>query len=230
LAGKSTLNRLELSGELGADDRYQKVHYDAASMDELLVEIFLEAHSEAPQEIVIDLDATDLPLHGHQEQRFFHGFYNHSCYLPLYIVSGEHLLGVRLRPANIDASAGSLEEMERLIGQIRTTWPDTRIILRADSGFCREALLGWCEANQLEYVFGFARNERLRRIIDSEKQQAAAIQQRTGQAARLFTEFAYQTNDNWSRPRRVVAKAEQIAGKENPRYVVTSLAADDCAR
>lgn len=225
LAGKSTLNRLELGGELGAEDRYKKVDHDAAGIDELLVKIFLEAHSEAPGEIVIDLDATDLPLHGHQEQRFFHGFYNHYCYLPLYIVCGEHLLGVRLRPANIDASAGSLEEIERIVGQIRRAWPNTRIILRADSGFCREALLSWCEAHQVDYVLGFARNERLRRIIDAEMQQAARMQQRTGQAARVFTEFAYQTNDSWSRPRRVVAKAEQLEGKENPRYVVTSLAA-----
>ncbi len=226
LAGKSTLNRLELGGELEAEDRYKKVHYDAAGIDELLVQIFLEAHSEAPQEIVIDLDATDLPLHGHQEQRFFHGFYNHYCYLPLYIVCGEHLLGVRLRPANIDARAGSLEETEHIVGQIRRAWPHTRIILRADSGFCREALMSWCEAKQVDYVFGFARNERLRRIIDGEMQQAAVMQERTGQAARVFTEFAYQTTDSWSRPRRVVAKAEQIEGKENPRYVVTSLAGE----
>ena len=226
LAGKSTLNRLELGGEFEADDRYKKVHYDAARIDELLIKVFLEAHREAPQEIVIDLDATDLPLHGHQEQRFFHGFYNHYCYLPLYIVCGEHLPGVRLRPANIDAGAGSLEEIERIIRQIRQAWPDTRIILRADSGFCREALMSWCETNQVGYVFGFARNERLRRIIDAEMQQAAVMQQRTGQAARVFTEFAYETNDSWSRPRRVVAKAEQIEGKENPRYLVTSLAGE----
>lgn len=226
LAGKSTLNRLELGGEFEAEDRYKKVHYDAAGIDELLVKIFLEAHGEAPQEIVIDLDATDLPLHGHQEQRFFHGFYNHYCYLPLYIVCGEHLLGVRLRAANIDASAGSLEEVERIVGQIRQAWPNTRIILRADSGFCRDALMCWCEANQVEYLFGFARNERLRRIIDAEMQHAATMHQRTGQAARVFTEFAYETHDSWSRPRRVVAKAEQIEGKENPRYVVTSLAGE----
>ncbi len=227
LAGKSTLNRLELGGELAADERYKKVHYDATAIDKLLVDIFLESHPEAPEEIVIDLDATDLPLQGHQEQRFFHGFYNHYCYLPLYIVCGDHLLGVRLRPANIEASAGSLEEIERIVGQIGQAWPTTRIILRADSGFCREAILSWCEANRIEYVFGFARNERLRRIIDAEMQQAASLQQQTGQAARLFAEFAYQTNDSWSRPRRVVAKAEQIEGKENPRYVVTSLAASD---
>src|SRR3954452_17366175 len=157
---------------------------------------------------------------------FCPSFYDHYCYLPLYIVCGEHLLGVRLRPANRDASAGALEEIEGIVGQIRQAWPHTRIILRADSGFCREALLSWCEANQVDYAFGFARNERLRRIIDAEMQQAAALRQRTGQAARVFTEFAYQTHDSWSKPRRVVAKAEQIEGKENPRYVVTSLAAD----
>lgn len=227
LAGKSTLNRLELGGELETEDRYKKVQYDAATIDKLLVNIFLEAYAEAPEEIVIDLDATDLPLHGHQEQRFFHGFYNHYCYLPLYIVCGDHLLGVRLRPANIDASAGSLEEIERIVAQIRQAWLDTRIILRADSGFCREAIMSWCGANRIEYVFGFARNERLRHIIDPEMQQAASIHRQTGHAARLFSEFAYQTHDSWSRPRRVVAKAEQIEGKENPRYVVTSLATSD---
>jgi Transposase DDE domain group 1 len=226
LAGKSTLNRLELGAAVWSEDRYKRVHYQEAAIDELLVKIFLEAHGEAPQEMVIDLDATDLPLHGHQEQRFFHGFYNHYCYLPLYIICGDHLLGVRLRPANMDASAGSLEEIERIVRQIRQAWPQTRIILRADSGFCRDSLMSWCEANQVEYLFGFARNERLRKIIEPQMQAAAAVYQRTGRAARVFTEFAYQTHDSWSRPRRVVAKAEQIEGKENPRYVVTSLGAD----
>jgi hypothetical protein len=225
LAGKSTLNRLELAGEAGTEDRYKKVHYNADAIDRILVDVFLEAHAEPPQEIVIDLDATDLPLHGHQEQRFFHGFYYHYCYLPLYIVCGEHLLGVRLRPANIDASAGALAEVERIIKQIRESWPQVKIILRADSGFCRESLMSWCEANQVDYVFGFARNERLRRIIEPEMQQAAVLHRASGQAARVFTEFAYETNTSWSRPRRVVAKAEQIEGKENPRYVVTSLEA-----
>jgi hypothetical protein len=223
LAGKSTLNRLELAGESGEEDRYKKVHYAAEAIDSVLVEVFLEAHSQPPQEIVIDLDTTDLPLHGHQEQRFFHGFYYQYCYLPLYIVCGEHLLGVLLRPANIDASAGALEQVERVIKQIRQSWSQVKIILRADSGFCRESLMSWCEANQVEYVFGFARNERLRRIIDPQMQQAAALHRESGQAARVFTEFAYETNTSWSRPRRVVAKAEQIEGKENPRYVVTSL-------
>ena len=225
LAGKSTLNRLELAGEAGEEDRYKKVHYNAEAIDGMLVDVFLEAHAEPPPEIVIDLDTTDLPLHGHQEQRFFHGFYYHYCYLPLYIVCGEHLLGVRLRPANIDTSADALAEVERIIKQIRESWPEVEIILRADSGFCRESLMSWCEANQVDYVFGFARNERLRRIIEPEMQQAAALHRASGQAARVFTEFAYETNTSWSRPRRVVAKAEQIEGKENPRYLVTSLQA-----
>ncbi len=225
LAGKSTLNRLELAGEAGVRDRYKKVHYDGDAIDELLVNVFLEAHAEPPAEIVIDVDATDLPVHGHQEQRFFHGFYNHYCYLPLYIVCGDHLLGVRLRPANIDASTGSLEEIERMVQQIRQSWPQVHIILRADSGFCRETLMIWCEANQVDYLFGFARNERLRRIIEPQMQEAATLYQHTSQAARVFTEFAYETNASWSRARRVVAKAEQLDGKENPRYVVTSLAA-----
>jgi len=226
LAGKSTLNRLELAGAAGEEDRYKKVHYDADALDAVLVDIFLEAHSEPPPEIVIDLDTTDLPLHGHQEQRFFHGFYYHYCYLPLYIVCGEHLLGIRLRAANIDASAGALAEVERIIKQIRARWPEIKIILRADSGFCREALMSWCETHQIDYVFGFARNERLRHIIEPQMQQAAALYRKSGQAARVFTEFTYETNTSWSRPRRVIAKAEQIEGKENPRYVVTSLAAD----
>jgi len=217
LAGKSTLNRLELAGETGRLDGYKKVHYDAGAIDALLVTIFLEAHREPPQEIVIDLDATDLPLHGHQEQRFFHGFYNDYCYLPLYIVCGDHLLGVRLRPANLDASAGATEEIRRIVGQIRQAWPSVKIILRADSGFCREALMSWCEAQAVEYIFGFARNERLRRLIEPAMQQAAALHRQTGQPARMFTEFSYETKDSWSRPRRVVAKAEQIEGKENPR-------------
>ncbi len=151
LAGKSTLNRLELGGGAGEEDRYKKVHYDAEAIDRVLVHLFLEAHAQPPEEIVIDLDTTDLPLHGHQEQRFFHGFYYHYCYLPVYIVCGEHLLGVRLRPANIDASTGALEEVERIVKQIRQHWPEVKIILRADSGFCRESLMSWCEAHQSEY-------------------------------------------------------------------------------
>jgi hypothetical protein len=176
---------------------------------------------------VLDLDATDTPLHGRQENRFFHGYYNHYCYLPLYIFCGDHLLRARLRPSNIDASAGSLQEVEAVVTQIRQHWPKTQIILRGDSGFCRDELMSWCEAHGVDYVFGFARNDRLRARIEPEMQQAQAEHARTGQAARVFADFEYQTTTgSWSRPRRVVAKAEQIEGKENPRYVVTSLSGE----
>ena len=228
LAGKSTLNRLELT-PAGAPqaERYHKISYSSEAIDELLVEIFLEAHKKPPTEIVLDLDATDTPLHGQQEHRFFHGYYNHYCYLPLYIFCGDHLLGARLRPSNQDASAGSLAEVERIVAQIRARWPKTRIVLRADSGFCREELMAWCENHTVDYVFGLARNARLRRKIGREMQQAKREHQHTGQPARVFTEFFYRTRQSWSRSRRVVAKAEQIEGKENPRYVVTSLAAEN---
>jgi hypothetical protein len=224
LAGKSTLNRLELTpaGAPGRE-RYHKIGYSAESLDMLLVDVFLEAYEKPPREIVLDLDATDTPLHGEQEGRFFHGYYNQYCYLPLYIFCGEHLLCARLRPANIDASAGSVEEIARIAGQIRRQWPRVRIILRADSGFCRETLMAWCEANDVDYVFGFARNERLRRKIAGPLREAKRDYQKTARAARRFAEFFYCTRSSWSRRRRVVAKAEYLAKGENPRFVVTSL-------
>ena len=194
----------------------------------MLVQVFLEAHGAAPQPIVLDLDTTDLPLHGHQEDRFFHGYYDSYCYLPLYIFIGEHLLCARLRAADQDAAAGSKDEVERIVGRIRARWPEVRIIVRADSGFCREELMKWCEENSVFYAFGFARNPRLRRMIEPQMQQAAQIHQQTGAAARVFTEFPYETTSgSWSRARRVVAKAEQLEGKENPRFVVTNLSAEE---
>lgn len=231
LAGKSTLNRFELSPAADPQaERYTKVTYSTAAIDQLLVTLFQEAHEHAPRRIVIDLDATDTPLHGQQENRFFHGYYNHYCYLPLYIFCGDHLLRARLRPSNIDACAGALGEVQGIVEQIRQRWPETQIILRADSGFCRDELMSWCETNGVDYVFGFARNDRLRARIEDAMRQARAEHERTGAAARVFTEFEYQTaSGSWSRARRVVAKAEQIAGKENPRYVVTSLGAAEWA-
>src|SRR5207302_2865564 len=228
LAGKSTLNRLELT-PIGspAAERYHKINYCAAAIDALLMDLFLEAHRRAPREIVLDLDATDTPLHGGQEARLFRGYYGHYCYLPLYVFCGDHLLCARLRPSNQDASAGSLKEVQRIVRQIRARWPETRIILRADSGFCREELMAWCENNAVGYVFGFARNQRLRRIIGRALQQAKQEHRRTGKAARVFCEFAYRTKKSWSRARRVIAKAEQIESKENPRYLVTSLGQED---
>jgi hypothetical protein len=224
LAGKSTLNRLELSraGEM-RHERYHKINYSGPAIDALLVEIFLQAHAQPRQEIVLDLDATDTPLHGQQEARFFHGYYGHYCYLPLYIFCGDHLLCARLRPSNQDASAGSVEEVERIVRQIRCRWPHVRVILRGDSGFCREELMVWCEKHRVDYVFGFARNQRLRRKIAAHLRQAKQEHRRTGRAARVFAEFSYCTRSSWSRARRVVAKAEYLEKGENPRYLVTSL-------
>jgi hypothetical protein len=226
LAGKSTLNRLELTGaEVGEDERYKKIALEQTAVDRLLVEVFLQAHREPPQEIILDLDATDDPVHGNQEGRFFHGYYGHYCYLPLYIFCGEHLLCARLRPSNIDPAAGSKEELARIIGQIRAAWPQVRIIVRGDSGFCREELMAWCEEQEVDYVLGLAKNERLKAAIAPEREQAAAAYAATGQATRVLTEFVYQTRESWSRARRVVAKAEHLEKGPNPRFVVTSLSA-----
>ena len=224
LAGKSTLNRLELTRETASrKERYKKIVLDHGAVDRLLVQVFLEAHREVPQEIILDLDATDDPLHGKQEGRFFHGYYGHYCYLPLYIFCGEFLLGARLRPSNIDAAAGSVEELKRIVAQIRSVWSRVRIVVRGDSGFCREELMAWCEAEGVDYLLGLAKNERLQTEIVKEMGQAKALYQQTGRAARWFTEFVYQTRKSWSRARRVVAKAEYLEKGENPRFVVTSL-------
>jgi len=226
LAGKSTLNRLELtSTAASAKTRYKKIVADHAAVDGLFVDVFLAAHPQAPQQIILDLDATDDPLHGNQEGRFFHGYYGHYCYLPLYIFCGEFLLGARLRPSNIDASAGSVPELQRIVKQIRAVWPQVRILVRGDSGFCREELMAWCETEGLDYVLGLAKNERLKASIKKELQKAERQYQETKRAARFFKEFYYQTRKSWSERRRVVAKAEHLEKGENPRFVVTSLTA-----
>lgn len=226
LAGKSPLNRLELVGRTG---RYHKISYSAESIDRLLVDLYIESHAAPPAQIVLDVDATDIPLYGHQPERFFHGYYDSYCYLPLYIFAGDQLLCARLRPANRDAAAGSVQEVGRIVEQLRQCWPEVKIVLRADSGFCREELMVWCEENKLDYLFGLARNQRLRKIIGRQMHQVHALHQSTGQAARVFAEFAYQTRKSWSRPRRVVAKAEYLDKGENPRFLVTSLTAEQWA-
>jgi hypothetical protein len=193
--------------------------------------MFLSLHPAPPKEIVLDFDATDDPIHGHQLGRFFHGYYDSYCYLPLYIFAGDQLLGARLRPANVDAAAGALDEVKRIVTQLRAKWPGVRIVLRADSGFCREELMAWCEAseNDVDFLFGLARNSRLQKIIGKQMHEAKLLHAETGKAARVFTEFNYQTHKSWARPRRVVAKAEYLDKGENPRFIVTSLAADEWA-
>ena len=225
LAGKSTLNRLELGR--AEPSRYHKISYDAAQIEALFVDLFLDAHSAAPPQITLDLDATDDPLHGHQEGRFFHGYYDNYCYLPLYVFCGRHLLASKLRPANIDGSAGSVEEVARIVARIRQRWPEVRILLRADSGFARDGLMTWCESNGVDFLFGLAKNSRLVEALTSELAQAAKQSQKTGKPARRFKDFAWRTRDSWSHERRVVAKAEWTEGKANPRFVVTSLAREE---
>jgi hypothetical protein len=214
------LNRLELTGRSA---RYHKISYSPSDLDRLLVDLFLESRSAPPSQIVLDLDATDIPLHGHQPERFFHGYYGSYCYLPLYIFAGDQLLCARLRPANQDAAAGSVQELELIVQQLRARWPAVSIVLRADSGFCREELMAWCEANQIDYAFGLARNKRLGRILGAQMQQARMQHKTTGKPARVFAEFSYKTCTSWSCSRRVVGKAEYLDKGENPRFVVTSL-------
>ena len=229
LAGKSTLNRMELGA--GVKDRYKKITFWKEAIDELLVKVFLESHAKPPEQIVLDIDTTDLPLHGQQEGRFFHGYYDNYCYLPLYIFCGEHVLCARLREANHDAAFGSLAEIERIVRQIRIAWPEVKIILRGDSGFCRNELMSWCESHRVDFVLGMARNQRLRKIIGAEMHAATQQWSETGKPARVFSEFDYRTKKTkkggWSRERRVAAKAEHIDGKENPRFVVTSLTSEE---
>jgi hypothetical protein len=228
LAGKSTLNRLELTPvRANADSRYKKIVAHLDAMQAFLVEAFLQQYLVPPQRIVLDLDATDNPLHGHQLGRFFHGYYDAYCYLPLYIFCGDHPLLALLRPADIDAATGALKHVIRIIARIRQAWPQVRIVLRGDSGFCREHLMRWCEANGVDYLFGLAKNQRLLRILGGELQQAKALFTQTQQPARVFKDFTYQTHKSWSRTRRVVGKAEYLAKGANPRFVVTALTATE---
>ena len=226
VAGKSTLNRLELSKL--EPTRYHKISHNPVAIRHLLVDLFIESHARAPRQIVLDLDATDDPLHGEQEGRFFHGHYDCYCYLPLYVFCGRHLLVAKLRRADIDAAAGAVEEVARVVARIRARWPRTGILLRADSGFAREELMAWCEANSVDFLFGLARNERLVGEIAAELALAAARGQRTGRPERRFKTFMWRTRRSWSRSRRVVAKAEWTKGEANPRFVVTSLRRNAC--
>jgi hypothetical protein len=221
LAGKSTLNRLELSRP--EPTRYHKIAHDPAAIERVFVDLFMEAHKRAPKQIILDLDATDDPIHGHQEGRFFHGYYDCYCYLPLYIFCGRHLLAAKLRRSDIDASAGSVEEVARIVAQVRARWPRVRVLLRADSGFTREAMMTWCEAHKVDYLFGLARNARLEAEIADELAEAAAESRATGLPARRFRDFMWTTRDSWSRQRRVIGKAECTKGDPNPRFIVTSL-------
>jgi hypothetical protein len=226
LAGKSTLNRMELG--TGIASRYKKITFWRDSVDDLLVSVFLDAHPVAPQQIVLDIDTTDMALHGDQEGKFYHGYYKHYCYLPLYIFCGDHVLCARLRPSSIGPAVGSRKEVERIVHQIRQSWPEVRIILRGDSGFCSDELMTWCEKNRVDFVVGMARNSRVEGLINGSLAEAKQQFEATQQPARIFVELEYETlKGTWSKKRRVVAKAEHINGKSNPRFIVTSL---ECER
>jgi hypothetical protein len=222
LAGKSTLNRLEHAGKIG-QDRHHKLDHDPSAIERLFVDLFLEAHSEPLPRIVIDLDATDDPLYGEQEGRHFHAYYDCYCYLPLYIFCGRHLLAAKLRSSANDAASGATEEVARIVGHIRAHWPQTTIVIRADSGFCRDDLMSWCEDNGVQYVLGLAGNDRLAAKIAPEMKAAKRKCKRTGQPARVFADFEYRTRKSWSRVRRVIGKAEHTNGGANPRFIVTNV-------
>ncbi|MGZ3336105.1 MAG: IS1380 family transposase [Isosphaeraceae bacterium] len=228
LAGKSTLNRLELT-PVGADEdsRYKKIICGTRAVEGLFVELFLQAHPVPPEQIVLDLDATNDPIHGDQLGRFFHGHYQEYCFLPLYIFCGDHLLCARLRPSDIDGSAGALKQLQRIIARIRQVWPKVKILVRGDSGFCREPTMAWCEANDVDYVFGLAQNPRLLRLIAEPLEQARRQFEATKQPTRVFADLQYKTLDSWSRERRVVAKAEHLEKGANPRFVVTSFGLEE---
>jgi hypothetical protein len=232
LAGKSTLNRLELT-PVGADERhrYKKIVASTAKIQDVLVSLFLQEHEASlgvPDEIVLDVDATDDPIHGDQLGKFFHGYYDCYCYLPLYVVCGDFVLAAKLRPSNIDGSAGVVTELARIVKQLRRRWPNVRIVVRGDSGFCREHVMFWCESNDVDYILGLAKNKRLGRAIGGQMHEAKTRCEQTGEAARVFADLEYRTQKSWSRSRRVVAKAEHLPGQrgENPRFVVTSRPAD----
>lgn len=222
LAGKSTLNRLEHASKIGRD-RHHKLDHDGAAIERLFVDLFLEAHREPPMRIVIDLDATDDPLYGDQEGRHFHGYYDCYCYLLLYIFCGRHLLAAKLRSSANDAADGAVQEVARIVDHIRLQWPRTTIVIRADSGFCRDDLMSWCEESGVQYVLGMAGNERLAVQIAPEMKLAKRKVKRTGKPARVFADFRYRTRKSWSVERRVIGKAEFTNGGANPRFIVTNV-------
>jgi hypothetical protein len=224
LAGKSTLNRLELSeSESAHSDRYKKIAADALQIDRFMVSMFIRSQKKAPKQIILDLDTTDDPVHGMQEGRFYHGHYGHYCFLPLYIFVGEHILFSRLLPGNADAKKAVLPDLERIVGRIRGEWPKVEIIVRGDSGFMSDEIMEYCEGNRVDYVLGVAKNSRLLKRIQRSMRKAARLYRKKEKTVRIFQDVHYKTRRSWSRRRRVVAKAEHMKDGANPRFVVTSI-------
>jgi hypothetical protein len=228
LAGKSTLNRLELSSE--KDDRYRRTPASVERIREALVNTFIritEMKEGVPKRLILDIDATDDIIHGEQEGKFFHAYYNNYCYLPLYIFCNGHPLCAKLRRSCIDPAKGSVEELKYIITRLRARWPKVRILVRGDSGFCRDYIMSWCEDNKVDYILGVAKNERLKKIIGRQLYAARKRHEETGRAARVFTWFWYKTKKSWRQERRVIAKAEHLDKGSNPRFIVTTLPDSD---
>jgi hypothetical protein len=224
LASSSTLNRLELTpADADVESRYKKIVHHPEKIEDLLITLFLDSYEKPPETIILDFDATDDPLHGNQEGRFFHGYYRCYCYLPLYVTCGDRLLAAKLRTSNRDQSAGATEVLAHLVQRIRERWPEVEIIVRGDSGFAREELMKWCEKNNVFYLFGLAKNPRLLKKIGKELVEAQELYAETKEAARLFTQFTYRTLKTWTCSRRVIAKAEHLEKGSNPRFIVTNL-------
>ena len=229
LAGSSTLNRLELGRpEQAAGDRYKRIVADPQQLDRLLVELFMDQQRTVPEQLVLDIDATDDPLHGQQEGRYFHGYYDCYCFLPLYVTCGPHVLSGQLRRANVEPAEGAVAELTRIVKQIRQRWPQVALIVRGDAGFCREDLMAWCEQQErVDYVFGLAQNPRLQGMVGQQRERSRRRGLQTQQKSRRYRDFRYRTRETWSRTRRVVGKAEWLPGElrnHNLRFVVTSLA------
>ena len=224
LAGKSTLSRLEQSWETG-NRRYHQMVPNLKSLSNLFVALFLDACDTPPARITLDIDATDVETHGRQENAFFHGYYEHRCFLPLYVFCGRHLLLAQLRPANIDGARGARNQIRRIVAMIRERWPNVAIVLRGDSGFARENLMRWCEGNAVDYVFGLARNDVLLKKAQRVRGKAAMAMIETGQPVRAYGDFHHITKSRtWARPRRVIAKVEHKPGhQQRCRFLVTSL-------
>lgn len=223
LAAHATLHRLETAKALDPRRPDLKILHNTEALEAFFVDFYLDSHAEPPKRIVLDIDATDDPIHGNQEGRYFHGYYGNYCYLPLYIFAGEHLLVSKLRTSDKDGAYGALEELKRVIDRIRQRWPEVKITVRGDSGFCRDALLSWCEDENVTYVTGLARNARLESQISEPMQKVVKKARRKGRKVRVYRELRYKTQHTWSQERRVVAKVEALVGKSNPRFVVTNL-------
>jgi len=234
LAGKSTLNRLEQAKspkDISANDRYLRIAIKPRAIEQLLIDLFFDLSGKAPKSIFIDLDVTDDPVHGQQEQAFFNGYYNHECYAPLLIFCGHHLLAAKLRPSNVDPAAGALEELQRIIPQIQQRWSQTQIIVRGDSAYARDEIMSWCEQQGVDYVLGLPSNERLQRMTYELESKALAEFERCQTVAPplrptlWFRSLHYRTLDSWSRYRRVVCKLTYDVDGAKRRFVVTSLPA-----